>query len=336
VKALWGGNDFRKSQFDLAIQGRMQPGSCFKPIVYATALKEHVVAPNSIIVDEPLSLPGSDPEKPWQPENFDRKYMGPITIRTALTYSRNVISVKLARLVGIKAVVEQARRMGISVPISSDLSIALGSSAVPPVQLVQAYSTFPNLGKTVQPQFVDAVLDRDDHLLEELEPRYHESLDPVTAFQMTLLLEGVIRDGTGRNARKLKWPAGGKTGTTDNYRDAWFMGFTPEVVTGVWVGRRDKKSLGRLETGGRVACPIWTSFMKITLENAEKKDFAVPEGVALVPVNRKTGEIVAADPEKDRSVVWEAFPVDELPTLEPSTGIFNVPLIIEKIGDFFR
>ncbi len=336
VRALWGGNDFRKSQFDLAIQGRMQPGSCFKPIVYATALKEHVVAPNSIIVDEPLSLPGSDPSKPWQPENFDKKYMGPITIRTALTYSRNVISVKLARLVGTKAIVEQARRMGISVPISQDLSIALGSSAVPPIQLVQAYSTFPNLGKTVRPQFIDAVMDRNDHLLEELEPEYNESLDPVTAFQMVLLLEGVVQDGTGRYAKKLKWPVGGKTGTTDNYKDAWFMGFTPDVVTGVWVGRKDKKSLGRLETGGRVACPIWTSFMKITIENPKKKDFQVPDGVALVPVNKRTGEIVTVEPDKDKNVVWEAFPVDDLPTLEPSTGIFNLPSILEKIGGLFR
>ncbi len=336
VKALWGGSDFQKSQFDLAIQGRMQPGSCFKPIVYATALKEHVVAPNSIIIDEPLSFIGSDPRKPWRPENFDKKYMGPITIRKALTYSRNVISVKLARLVGTRAIVEQAKRMGISVPISQDLSIALGSSAVPPIQLVQAYSTFPNLGKTVKPQFVDAVLDRDDRLIEELEPQYNESLDPVTAFQMVMLLEGVVQEGTGRYARKLKWPVGGKTGTTDNYKDAWFMGFTPEVVTGVWVGRKDKQSLGRLETGGRAACPIWTSFMEITLQNAQKKDFPVPEGVALVPVDKRTGEIVTVDPAKDKNVIWEAFPVDDLPTLEPSTGIFNVPSILEKMGNLFR
>ena len=335
VRALWGGN-FTKSQFDLAIQGRMQPGSCFKPIVYSTALKEHVVAPNSIIVDEPLSLAGSDPEKPWQPENFDKKYMGPITIRTALTYSRNVISVKLAKLVGVRAIVEQARRMGITVPISEDLSIALGSSAVPPIQLVQAYSTFPNLGRSVRPQFVDAVLDRDDRVLEEFEPEFNDALDPVTAFQMVLLLQGVVQDGTGRYARKLKWPAGGKTGTTDNYRDAWFMGFTPEVVTGVWVGRKDRKSLGRLETGGKVACPIWTSFMKVTLEHAVKKDFPVPDGVALVPVDRRTGEIVTADPSRNKNVVWEAFPADELPALEPGAGIFNVPGIIQKIGDLFR
>ncbi len=336
VRALWGGDDFRKSQFDLAIQGRMQPGSCFKPIVYATCLKEHVIAPNSLMIDEPLSLPGADPSKPWQPENFDKKYMGPITIRTALTYSRNVISVKLVRLVGPKAVVEQARRMGITVPIANNLSIALGSSAVPPIQLVQAYSTFPNLGKTVQPQFVDAVLDRDERLLEELEPQYNESLDPVTAFQMVLLLESVVQEGTGRYAKRLKWPVGGKTGTTDNYKDAWFMGFSPEVVTGVWVGRKDKKPLGRLETGGKVACPIWTAFMKITIENAQKKDFSVPEGVALVPVDKRTGEIVTLNPGEDKYVVWEAFPVDDLPTLEPSAGIFNVPSILEKLGDLFR
>lgn len=337
IKAMIGGTDYSRNQYNLATQGRMQPGSSFKPIVYCAAMQKGLIQPNTIIVDEPISLRGSDNNKIWKPRNFDKSYMGPITIRTGLTYSRNIISVKVARLEGINTIIRQAREMGITVPLSHNLSIALGSSAVPLIQMVRAYSTFVNNGQVVLPQLIEQVADRQGRIIEMLDPEFHRALDPVTAFQMAYLLMGVVQDGTGRRARSLGIPAGGKTGTTDNYKDAWFIGFSPEVVTGVWVGRRDQKSLGRLETGGKVACPIWTAFMKTTLRNLNKKGYDIPSGIAFVPVDRQTGEIVTPTADNQRLIVWEALRKDSLPPLHPETGIWqNMPGWLKGIGSFFR
>jgi penicillin-binding protein 1A len=334
VQALWGGKDFNKSQFNLATQGRMQPGSAFKAIIYSTALSSGFVAPTTIVVDEPISLPGADSQTMWEPENFDKTYMGPITIRTALTYSRNIISVKIARAIGLTPIHDMARRMGIETPLANNLSISLGSSEVTLIEMARAFSTFPNLGKNVKPQFIQEVRNRKREVIEQLEPVFNEAVDPVTAFQMVHLLRGVIQDGTGRNARALGIPAGGKTGTTDNCRDAWFIGFTPEVVAAVWVGREDKKSLGKKETGGRVACPIWTSFMSVTKEEMIKQDFSMPQGIALVPVDRQTGEIIIPKKDNERSFVWEAMREDLLPPLHPSSGKFRLPSWLKRLDDF--
>ncbi len=337
IRAMVGGQDFKKNQFNLAIQGRMQPGSSFKPVVYSTAMKRGIIQPNSIIVDEPLSFPGTRDSKPWQPQNFDKTYMGPITIRTALTYSRNIISVKIARMVGINAVIEQARLMGITTPLAHDLSIALGSSAVPLVQMVTAYSTFVNMGKVVKPKYIEQITDRHGRIIEMLTPEFHEALDPVTAFQMAYLLMGVVQNGTGRRAKAVGIPVGGKTGTTDNYRDAWFVGFSPEVVTGVWIGRKDKKSLGRLETGGRAACPVWTNFMKTTVKDLTKQGYDIPDGIAFVPVDKRTGQIVTPTQENKDQIIWEALRRDSLPPLKPETGFLEgIPDWLKGIGSFFR
>ncbi len=337
IRAMVGGQDFGKNKFNLAIQGKMQPGSSFKPVVYSAAMKRGLIQPNSIIVDEPISFPGTRDSKPWQPQNFDKAYMGPITIRTALTFSRNVISVKIARMVGINSVIEQARLMGITVPLAHDLSIALGSSAVPLVQMVTAYSTFVNNGQVVTPQYIEQITDRNGRIIEILTPEFHEALDPVTAFQMAYLLMGVVQNGTGRRARAVGIPVGGKTGTTDNYRDAWFVGFSPEVVTGVWIGRKDKKSLGRLETGGRAACPVWTKFMKFTLKDLTKTTYDIPDGVAFVPVDKRTGQIVTPSSENMSQIVWEALRRDSLPPLEPETGLLqNIPDWLKGLGSFFH
>ena len=337
IKAMIGGTDYSRSQYNLATQGRMQPGSSFKPVVYSAAMQKGLIQPNTIIVDEPISLRGTDNNKMWKPQNFDKSYMGPITIRTGLTYSRNVISVKVARLAGINTIIKQARKMGITVPLSHNLSIALGSSAVPLIQMVRAYSTFVNEGQVVLPQFIEQIADRQGRIIEMLDPEFHRALDQVTAFQMAYLLMGVVQNGTGRRARALGIPAGGKTGTTDNYKDAWFVGFSPEFVTGVWVGRKDRKSLGRLETGGRAACPIWTEFMKTTLRSTNKKNYDIPGGIAFVPVDRHTGEIVTPTAENQKVVVWEALRKDSLPPLHPETGIWqNMPGWLRGIGSFFR
>jgi len=335
IEALWSGEDFKKSQFNLAIQGMMQPGSAFKPIVYTAALSKGLIAPNTVIVDEPISLPGADPQTPWEPENFDRTYMGPVTVRKALADSRNIIAVKVAKMVGLAAIHDMARSMGIEVPLANNLSIALGSSAVPVIQMVRAYSTFPNLGRNAKPQFVKEIRNRKGEIIEQLKPILHRVVDPVTAFQMVQLLKAVVQDGTGHYARTLGIPVAGKTGTTDNYRDAWFIGFSPEVVTAVWVGRKDRKSLGRLETGGRVACPIWTSFMSVIKKgDMTKQDFPIPHGVAFVPVNRQTGEIVLPRENNKGAIIWEAMREDLLPPLHPSTGIFRLPSWLRRLNDF--
>ncbi len=337
IRAMVGGQDFKKSKFNLAIQGRMQPGSAFKPVVYSAAMKKGLIQPNSIIVDEPISFPGTRNNRPWRPQNFDKAYMGPITIRTALTYSRNVVSVKIARMVGINAVIHQARLMGITTPLAHDLSIALGSSAVPLVQMVTAYSTFVNTGKVVTPQYVDQITDRDGRILEILTPEFRQALDPITAFQMAYLLIGVVENGTGKRARAVGIPVGGKTGTTDNYHDAWFVGFSPEVVAGVWIGRKDKKSLGKLETGGKAACPVWTNFMKTTVKDLTKKGYDIPDGIAFVPVDKRTGQIVTASEENRGRIIWEALRRDRLPRLEPETGFLpGIPDWLKGGGSFFH
>jgi penicillin-binding protein 1A len=335
IKAMVGGLDFDKSQFNMATQGLMQPGSCFKPVVYSTALAMGVLQPDSIIVDEPVTLQGSteNSDDLWKPENFDRKYMGPVTLVTGLTYSRNIIAIKTARLTGVKPIIRQARKMGITVPLAADLSIALGSSAVPLAQLVSAYSTFPNNGKRVKLQYVQSITDRYGNELEALEPETSDALDPVTACQMTFMLKNVVEDGTGRCARKLGVPAGGKTGTTNNCQDAWFMGFTPSIVTGVWIGRMDKKSLGKKETGGRVACPVWRDFMEVTVHGQES--FTIPEGVVIVPMDRATGEI--ADPDdRSRKIVWEAVPEERIPQMKKAGGYNFLDDWIREIGEFFK
>ncbi len=308
IRAMLGGKDFKSSQFNFVTQGKMQPGSAFKPIVYTTALSEKLIAPNTILVDEPISLPGPDPQHPWMPENFDKKYMGPITMRTALALSRNVIEVKLAKMVGIKAIQNTARLMGIKAPLADDLSISLGSSAIPLIQLVRAYSAFPNLGKIVKPQYVEEVLDKDGNVLEKLNPVVKEAVDPIAAYQMVTLLEAVVQEGTGIYAKSLDMPAAGKTGTTDNYKDALFIGFTPDTVAGVWVGREDQKSLGRLETGGRAACPIWTDFMEITKKDMKKDAFDIPPGVTMVAFDKNTGDIVPYDQKDDPGIALEPMP----------------------------
>ncbi len=335
VRAMIGGLDFDKSQFNRATQARIQPGSSFKPIVYTAAMERGLIAPNTILADEPITLPGKDEEHPWEPENFEKTYMGPITIRTALTYSRNIISIKVAKITGISAIHDTARKMGINAQLASDLSIALGSSGVPLIELVEAYSTFPNLGQRIRSTLLSQVIDRYGRIIEEAEPMPVQAVDPVVAYQMLHLLEGVVQDGTGRKARALGVPAGGKTGTTDNYRDALFLGFTPSLVCGVWIGREDRQSLGRLETGGKVACPVWTQFMKATLkETGRDMRFTVPDGVALVPVDRRTGRITSATTVKDKNVVWEALREESLPPLNPQQGLLHLPHWFKDLGNF--
>ncbi|MBW2467024.1 MAG: PBP1A family penicillin-binding protein [Deltaproteobacteria bacterium] len=261
VSAVVGGEDFSLSQFNRAIQARRQPGSAFKPVVYAAAL-EKGFTPESVLQDEPLNLGGTGRGKSWQPRNFDNRYHGPTSLRTGLIHSRNVVAIKLLQEIGIDRAVSMARDLGIQSKIEKDLTLALGSSEVSLLEMTGAYSPFANNGRYTPPILIERIVDRDGNVLEENRPRKLRAMSERTAKQMDLMLQDVITQGTGGNARGLKVTAGGNTGTTDRYMDAWFIGYTRNFLAGVWVGHDRKISLGEGASGGRVAAPIWLDFMQ--------------------------------------------------------------------------
>jgi len=261
VRAVVGGADFAASQFDRAIQARRQPGSSFKPIIFAAAI-EKGFSSHSILVDEPLSLVGSKRGEPWEPKNFDNLYYGAIPLQTGLVYSRNIIAIKLLQEVGIKRVVSLAKNLGITSRMKQDLTLALGSSEVSLFEMTGAYTAFANKGNYTPPVLIDKIIDRNGKIMEKNQPRKIRVMSENTALQMDLMLQQVIQQGTGKQARGLKGVAAGKTGTTDSYMDAWFIGYTKDFVTGVWVGYDRNMSLGKNGSGGHIAAPIWLDFMK--------------------------------------------------------------------------
>jgi penicillin-binding protein 1A len=237
--------------------------------------------------------------KKWKPKNFEDKFYGPITLRNALTHSVNVVTVKIAHDVGVEHIKTYAQRLGVSSAIHNDLSMALGSSGISLYELSRAYGVFANQGKTFSPIFIKKILDRDGNLVEENLPLSYgrepseeaQVLSPQTAYLMTSLLQSVVQDGTGWKAKALGRPVAAKTGTTDQFVDAWFIGYTPELLTGVWVGIDDEKSLGENETGSRVASPLWVAFMSRVLKGKPVKDFPIPEGIEFMKVDPKSGEV---------------------------------------------
>lgn len=276
IRAMVGGTDFTESQFNRAVQARRQPGSAFKPIVFAAAL-EKGFTPATLINDKPLRLPGPTRNKIWEPKNFDGKFNGPTTLRAGLIDSRNIVAIRLLQEVGVDPVIKLARKMGIGSPLARNLSLALGSSGVSLLELVAAYGTFGNGGRYIQPISINKITDRDGKILEKNTTESRPILDARTAYQVTLMLKGVIKEGTGKAVKGLDTPVAGKTGTTDHYMDAWFIGYTPELAIGVWVGYDQKRTLGRGETGGHVAAPIWRDFVKaIEKNNSKKSTFKVP------------------------------------------------------------
>jgi penicillin-binding protein 1A len=300
VKVMVGGRDFKRSQFNRVTQAKRQTGSAFKPIVYASALDKGYT-PASVIVDSPIVFEWGD--KMWRPKNFGKRFLGPITLRSALTHSVNVVTVKIAQEIGIGYIQDYARRLGISSSLQNNLSMALGSSNLSLYELTRAYAVFANQGKLFRPLFVKKILDRDGNLLEENPPFYASNQTPdgnsvlsaQTAYLMTNLLEGVVQNGTGWKAKALKRPVAAKTGTTDDFVDAWFIGYTPELITGVWVGFDDERSLGENETGSNAASPIWVAFMSNILKEKPVRDFPIPEGIEFVAI------------ESDKGVVLECF-----------------------------
>ena len=303
VRAMVGGRDFSASQFNRAIQARRQPGSAFKPIIYAAAL-DWGMTPATLILDAPYVSSLNPDEDIWRPRNFKEKFLGPTLFRTALTQSRNVITVKILKQIGVPYAISYARNMGVQSELNADLSLALGSSGVSLVELKSAYAVFASGGMHGEPIFVHRVVDRKGTVLEENHPALKQCISRETAYVMTDLLKAVIQEGTGWRAKALRRPAAGKTGTTNDSRDAWFVGFTTRLAAGVWVGYDDNKPLGAGETGSRAANPIWLYFMSEVLKNEPVEDFPVPEQVAFWKIDAKTG--LLASPYSE-AAVFQAF-----------------------------
>jgi len=344
IRAMVGGKDFLESQFNRAVQARRQPGSAFKPIIYAAAL-DWGLTPASIILDSPVIYYDALEDDDWKPKNFEEKFHGPTTLRTALTKSRNVVTIKVMRDIGIPYAIKYAQRLGIESPLTPDLSLSLGSSEVTPLELVRAYAIFAARGHLLTPLFIKQVADRDGEILEENQPlpleaalgtsdgtiieedlksgkmdMYPQVISEQTAYIMTSLMEGVVQHGTGWRAKALGRPCAGKTGTSNEYTDAWFVGFTPDVITGVWVGFDEQKPLGKFETGSRAASPIWLSYMQKALAGKPVKNFLVPKGIVFAKIDPKTG-LLASPGAKE--VVFECFKEGTQPTTYGSGSSFT-------------
>ncbi len=299
VKALVGGYDFVEGGFNHATDAKRQPGSSFKPFVYGAAL-ENGFTPASILMDLPVIYEKTEFEKKgWKPTNYDERFLGPMRLRTALALSRNAVTVGLLEKIGLEKAIDFARKAGITSQINYDYTTALGSSVVTPLELTSAYATFASEGIRTEPIIIKSIVDGSGAMLESYEPQPSEAVDRTTAYLVTSLLKSVVEEGTGRGARVLGKPVAGKTGTTNNYVDAWFMGYTPSIVTGVWVGYDNPKaSLGDKETGARAALPIWISVMAKALQDKPAQDFIAPDDIVSLKIDPETG-LLARDGQTD-------------------------------------
>ena len=288
VRAMVGGYDFARSKFNRATQAKRQVGSSFKPFIYTTAI-DRGYTPVSIFVDEPVSYAPGPNQPPYEPLNYDRKYEGPVTLRWALEDSRNIPAVKALAELGPPNVIKVAARFGLPANMPPYLSLALGSVEETLWDMTSAYTAFPNQGVRMRPYSIVSIADREGNIIEENRPEPHEAVRADTAYVMTNLLRGVVLRGTAAAAKSLDWPLAGKTGTMDEYTDAWFIGFDPNITVGVWVGYDEKKPLGRNETGAAAALPIWMDFMKAFIEKrADRKnppEFEAPGNIVYVTLD---------------------------------------------------
>jgi penicillin-binding protein 1A len=359
VLAMEGGYRFQDSEFNRAMQAQRQPGSAFKPIIYAAGL-EKGYTPASVIVDSPMVYNDEESGK-WKPSNFEEKFYGDTTFRQALIKSRNIPTIKIVQSIRVPYLIDYARRLGLNAAqFNADFSISLGSAAVSLFDLTRVYALFPRLGKRIDATFLDSITDRDGKPLDlpsaaaapvaAATPRETSSvkqpspspspgasgrpvvvipqyptpeepdrlMDPRVAYVMTHLMKEVVSFGTGYEAKSLGRPAAGKTGTTNEYIDAWFMGFTPHVVTGVWVGFDNHRAIGPGETGARAALPIWLGFMREAVKNYPDNDFSIPPGVVFASINPVTGKLAASSSSNS---IKEAFIAGTEPTeVQSGTG----------------
>ncbi len=309
--ALVGGFDFERSEFNRVTQAKRQAGSSFKPFSYGAALESGRFSPTSLLLDAPFSWTDPVTEVPYEPKNYDEEHRGWITLRQALEGSRNVPAVRMVHEVGPENVVNLARRLGITGDLPPVLSLTLGSADVTLLEMVSAYSALPNQGVRMAPHFITRVTDRNGRELERFHPETASVVSAELAYVLTHLLEGVVARGTARGARSVDRPIAGKTGTTNDFTDAWFIGFDTAVAAGVWVGNDQNDTLGPSQSGAVVALPAWRHFMTRVDTGATSWDgFQPPPGVPLVPVDLETGRPAADGP----NTILEAF----LPGTEPT------------------
>ncbi len=364
VLAMVGGYNYDKSEFNRATQGQRQPGSSFKPFIYAAAL-DGDMTPVTLIDDSPMPLAYRDPvtgeKKVWRAQNYEHKFYGPTTVRVGLVHSRNLVTIRILKQVGMAKAIPFLKKFGFEIPdFRQDLSLALGTMDFTPLKMASAYAVFANGGKLVEPVFISRVQDRygrtvhrhrggdcslchqdvdREGVVSQEHPEDRDKgesasifsrpvLDPATVYQVTNLMKGVVTHGTGQLAKQLHRPVAGKTGTTNSMRDAWFSGYNPSLVTTVWVGMDDNSTLGQKETGGRAALPIWVKYMEKALKGIPILDFPVPKGIVLEEIDAETGYAATADtPPAFR--VMEAFkpgqnPISSQPR-ETSSGTEMLP-----------
>jgi penicillin-binding protein 1A len=303
VLAMVGGYSFSLSNFNRATQAYRQPGSSFKPFVYATALESGQFTPASVVLDAPISLPGFGGQM-WRPENYERRFLGPLVFRRGLELSLNTMTVRIAQQVGMRRIVDTAKRFGVVDHMDPVLAMALGAGETTPFRMTGAYASFVNGGRKVTPHLVEEVEDRDGKVIYRADTRDcpgceaaftgddgpdvpyagAQLIDPITAYQIQTMLEGVVLRGTATQANVLGRPIGGKTGTTNDFRSAWFMGFSPQIVVGVFVGFDDNRSLGKGETGAVAALPVFIEFMQEALKGYPVMDFKAPPGTKFANV----------------------------------------------------
>jgi penicillin-binding protein 1A len=329
VLALVGGFSYGKSQFNRAVQALRQPGSAFKPFVYAAAL-DNGYTPSSVILDAPIEFKMSNGEI-WKPKNYQDRFYGPSTLRRGVEQSRNVMTVRLANDLGMSRIGELAQRVGIYDKVPNQLSYALGAGETTLLKMTTAYSIIANGGKKIEPTLIDRVQDRYGKTIyrhdkrecaqcgnqtwqEQAEPELFdvrpEVMNPYTAYQITSMMEGVVERGTGKKLRLVGKPVAGKTGTSNDERDAWFMGFTPDLTVGVYIGYDNPKPMGKGRTGGELAAPVVADFMRMALRDKAATPFRVPKGIELIPINVKSGQ---RDLFGDPGVILEAFKPGEEP-----------------------
>ncbi|HXT66314.1 MAG TPA: PBP1A family penicillin-binding protein [Nitrospiraceae bacterium] len=311
IRAMVGGYDFSRSEYNRAVQAHRQPGSAFKPIIYATAVSQGM-SPASVILDAPVVYEQEQDEKTWKPENYGRKIHGMVSLRDALAHSHNLATVRLLDKVGVKNVIDFAKTVGITSPLAADLSLGLGSSSLGLMELTSAYSVLLNQGSRAEPYAILFVKDNAGTVLEQAEPQALQVISKETAYLVTNMMEDVIQKGTGQAAKMIGRPIAGKTGTTDEFINAWFIGGAPNLVTGIYVGFDDRRSLGETESGAHAALPIWINFMQKALKPLPVIAFTIPEGITFVKVDPATG--LLEDGQEDQASTVELFTKGSEPT----------------------
>ena len=340
VLALVGGFNFKKSEFNRVTQAKRQPGSAFKPIVYAAAL-EKGFAPNSIILDAPFVETQGVGLKNWKPENYGKKFYGPSTLRKGIEYSRNLMTVRIAKILGLDEILKLSKKLDIYEEIPELLSVSLGAAETTLISLTSAYAPFVNGGKKIEPTLISRIQDRrgktifqdknrkcmgcdkfinDENKLPIIENSNEKVISKETAYQMTSILKGAVERGTAKKLKSLKVPLAGKTGTTNDNFDAWFIGFSSNLVIGVYVGFDNPKTLGKFETGSKAALPIFKDFIEKTLYKDDFQEFQIPENIYLTSLNYDTG-MKSKDGEKN--VIIEALKLKDINNINNNNLMFT-------------